>query len=156
MAEHKLNIFQVLGSIGKKNKAYYSKMTDEERKSFHPLVVSRWLSGTYDAGQIVMLNEIVNPYVFPLTHHKELMANLLTAASSGDGGRVKWVKAAGKKTSKTPTITNVIRDYFGYNTGDAIEAMSLLSDADILLYAEHLGRQPDDIKLIKKELKSRS
>ncbi len=151
----KLNIFQVLGSLGKKNPKFYHKLSEDEKKSLHPLVVMRWMSGTADAAQVVLTNEFVNPYVFPLHQHKELLINLISASASGDGGKCNWLKVKGKKIPKLPNLASVVRDFYGYNNRDAINAIPLLDDEDILDMAMQLGRQPDDIRLIKKELKGR-
>lgn len=153
--QHKLNIFEVLGRISKKDTNYFGTLTEEEQKALMPLVVMRWLSGTKDARQIYFLNELVNPFVFPLANHKELLVDLMSTCCSGSSQRYKWTKALSKKSSKTPMTVGVIKDYFGYSTTDAVDSLVLLSDSDILSYAEHLGRQPDDIKKIKKELKTR-
>lgn len=114
----------------------------------------RWLSGTSDRLQVMMLNEYVNPYVFSLNKHPELLSNLMVTSSSGTGGRVKWIKQSAKRPSKTPNVVNVVSQFYGYNKADAQAALPLLNSEQIMQYAEHLGIQPTDIKLIKKELKS--
>ena len=154
--KHKLNIFEVLGNISKKNPDYYNTLTEEEQKALMPLVVMRWLTGTNDARQIYFLNELVNPFVFSLANHKELLVDLMTTCCSGSSRRYNWKRVQSKKTTKSPTVVGVIRDHFGYSTIDAVDALPLLADSDIMEYAEHLGRQPDDIKKIKKELKTRA
>jgi hypothetical protein len=153
--KHKLDIFGVLGKISKKNSAFYDKLTDDEQKALAPLVVMRWLSGIRDERQVFFLNELVNPLVFPLTKHKKLLVQLMTICTSGYSGRYVWNKTKPKTTSKAPKCVSVIKQYFGYNTRHANDALPLLSDEDILLYAEELGRQPDDIRAIKRELKGR-
>ena len=150
----KLNIFQVLARFNKKNRNVYTDLSDEERKGFHPLVIMRWLSGTSYRLQVMMLNEYVNPYVFSLNKHPELLSNLMVTSSSGTGGRVKWIKQSAKRPSKTPNVVNVVSQFYGYNKADAQAALPLLNSEQIMQYAEHLGIQPTDIKLIKKELKS--
>ena len=132
----------------------FNSLTEQEQKELHPLVVSRWLSGTSDPAQIVLLNEFVNPYIFPLHTHKALLVNLLVCSTTGSG-RCKWTKAKGKRTAKQPTVTRVVKETYGYNTRDALDALTILSNEDIMEMAEFLGYQPDDIKLIKKELKTR-
>ena len=153
---HKLNIFSVLSKISTKNKTFYGELSDDERKALHPLVVMRWLSGTSSERQIVFLNEFVNQYVFNLANHKELLVDLMEVCTSGNSPRYKWMKAKSKKTTSTPNVTNVIRDYYGYNTIDAVEVLPLLSDDKIISFAEILGRQPDVLRLIKKELRART
>ena len=153
--KHKLDIFQVLNHISKKDKNFYKELTKEEQKALQPLTVMRWLSGTMDARQIFFLNELVNPFVFSMYTHKELLYRLMTTCTNGKSQRYYWNKPMSKKSSVTPMAVKVIKDYFGYNTIQAIQALPLLTDDDILEYAEHLGRQKEDITKIKKELKNR-
>ena len=151
--KHKLNIFEVLGKINSQNHQYYPSLSEEEQKAIAPLVLMRWLTGTTDARQIYFLNELVNPFVFSLAQHKQLLFDLMVVCSSGKSRRYVWKKAKGKNSSKHPNATKVIQDYFGYSSSKAQESLPLLSTETILNYAEELGTQPDVIKLIKKELK---
>lgn len=153
--KHKLDIFRVLDRTSRKDQAFYHDLTEEEQKAYQPLVVMRWLSGTTDARQIFFLNELVNPFVFNFTKHKELLYQLMTVCTGGKPQRYYWNKALSKKSTKTPTVIGVIKEYFKYNTIHAIESLPLLTDDDILDYASQLGRQKEDIAKIKKELKSR-
>lgn len=151
----KLDIFQVLGKISTKDTGFYANLSEEERKGFLPVVVMRWLSGTSSAKQIYFINELVNPFVFNLHKHPELLYHLMTLCGPGKAQRYYWNKAASNKTSKVPTVVSVIREQFGYSTTQALEALPLLSNEDILEYAEDLGKQKDTISKLKKELKSR-
>lgn len=154
--KYKLDIFKVLGRISSKDVEYYRGLTEEEQKALQPLVVMRWLTGTTSAQQIYFLNELVNPFVFNMANHKELLVDLMTVCTSGRSQRYYWNKAQGKRTTKMPTTVGVIREFFSYSTSEAIDALPLLDDDQVLWYANELGRQPDDIKLIKKELKARA
>ena len=79
----------------------------------------------------------------------------MTLCGPGKSQRYYWNKAASNKTTKVPTVVSVIREQFGYSTAQALEALPLLSNEDILEYAEDLGKQKDTISKLKKELKSR-
>lgn len=153
--KHKIDIFQVLNHISTKDRSFFNQLSDEEKKAFQPLIVMRWLSGTLEARQIFFLNELVNPFVFSTHTHKELLYYLMTTCTSGKPQRYSWNKALSKKSSGTPMSTSIVKDYFGYSTLHAVEALPLLSKDDILDYAEQLGRQKEDIAKIKKELKNR-
>ena len=151
----KLDIFQVLDHISNKDINFYRNLTEEEQKAFMPLVVMRWLSGTSSARQIYFLNELVNPHIFTSHQHKELLFYLMTVCAPGKKQRYFWNKTLSKKSTATPTAVSVIREYFGYNTLEAIDAMKLLSNDNIMLYAEELGTQTDQLSKLKKELKGR-
>ena len=58
MSKFKLDIFDVLNRIDRGEHHLYSTLSDDERKSFAPLVVTRWMSGTKDERQIIFLNEL--------------------------------------------------------------------------------------------------
>lgn len=152
--KHKLDIFQVLNKLSTKDRAYYNSLSEDEKKALAPLVVMRWLTGTKDARQVFFLNELVNPFVFSMANHKELLMDLMLASTSGRSSRYYWNKAKTKK-SKASKSVDVVREFFGYNTTEASEALPLLSNEDVIQFAEQLGRQPDEIKAIKKELKDR-
>ena len=152
---HKLDIFQTLTSISRKNQDYYFNLTEEEQKAFQPLVVERWLTGTRDARQVYFINELVNPFVFSLANHKSLLYKLMTVCTSGQSGRYYWNKALSKKSSSTPIAISCIKQYYDYNTLHAIEALPLLTNEQILDIAEDLGKQKEDITKLKRELKNR-
>ncbi len=154
--KYKLDIFKTLDHISKKDVDFFNTLSDEEKKAFQPLIVLRWLSGTSSPRQVYFLNEFVNPVVFSCYTHKELLYNLMTICTSGKSQRYTWRKAFSKKSSSFPESTSVLKEYYGYNTIHALEALPLLTDEDILLYAEQLGRQKEDVTKIKRELKARS
>lgn len=154
--KHKLDIFQVLGRISSKDRGFYKNLNEEEQKVLQPLVVMRWMTGTRSAQQIYFLNELVNPFVFNMAKHKELLVDLMTICSPGKPQKYFWNKALSKKTSSMPKTVSIIREIFGYNTTQAMDVVSLLDDDTIISYAEQLGWQPDEIKVVAKELKARS
>lgn len=153
---HKLDIFKVLDRLSCKDVNFYRKLSEDEQKALQPLVVMRWMSGTRSAQQIYFLNELVNPFVFNMAKHKELLVDLMTICAPGKSQRYFWNKALSKRTSSTPNTIGVLKDYFGYNSIDAAEVLPILDDETIISYAEQLGRQPDEIKAIIKELKGRN
>lgn len=151
----KLDLFNTLGQLSKKNINTYSDLSDDDKKAFQPLVIMKWLSGTSNPAQVFFLNELVNPYVFSLHKHKGLLARLMTVTTTGNTQRYKWTKSKSKAGSSTPKTIDLICEYFTYGSKHAVEVLAILSDDEILSFAEQLGRQPDDTKIIKKELKAR-
>jgi len=151
----KLDIFKVLNMISTKNTKGYENLSEEEKKGFLPVIVTRWLSGTSNPTQIIYINELVNPFVFSLHKHPQLLYDLMTLCGPNKPQRYYWNKTVSSKSTKLPVTVGVVRDQFGYNTKHALEALPLLSNDDIMEYAEDLGLQKDDITKLKKELKGR-
>lgn len=152
--ERKLDIFRVLGSADKKQADFYAKLTPEERKEFQPFLVARWMSGTSAAVQICLLNEFVNPYAFSLTNHKQLLWQLLTICSTGKSQRYVWNKLPAKRETGRPNAIKCVKEYFGYSTRDALDAMEILTRSQILDFAEQLGWQTEEIAKIRREIKA--
>jgi len=153
MAERKLDIFEVLNAINAKDVEYYDRLTVEEAKTIQPLVLMRWLSGTSDEQQIMLLNEFANPAVFPLAKHKKLLWQLLTVCNTGTRKRYQWPKDPGKRTVTKPIATGLVQRKYGYNSRHAQDAVALLSDDAIYDMAFDEGMSGEDMTKLKKELK---
>lgn len=151
MIERKLDIFRVLSEIDKKNVEFYSTLPQEEQKGFLPIIVVRWLSGTFSKLQVILINELVNPFVFSLYKHPELIYKLMTVCTNGKQQRYAWNKTLSKKSTH-PTATKIIQEYFHYNSRDANDAINILNPEDIISMAEEMGWQDDDINKMRKEL----
>lgn len=154
--KYKFDIFKLLERLSVKDKAFFDNMTPEDLKALQPLVLMRWMSGTTDMRQLFFLNELTNPMVFSLTKHKRLLLDLLMISSSGKAKRYYWNKTKNNKKTSTPHVIETIKQYFGYSTLEAKEALPLLKDEDILEYASYLGYQSTEYKAVVKELKTRN
>ena len=149
--EFALDIFQLLGSIDRKDHSFWDKLSDEQKKGYTPLVTMRWTTGTSDTRQILYVNELVNRYVFHIGKHQELMYKLQCAASSGTPRRYAWIAA--KNTAKKIKGLDVVMDYYEYGPREAKSVMHLLGADDIIAMAEELGYQKEAVAKLKKELK---
>jgi hypothetical protein len=152
--KHKLDIFEVLGNLGTKNRKYFPSLSEDDKKAIQPLVIMRWMSGTSQAWQIIYLNELINPLVFPLSNHKELLMDLMTTCGTGTVQRFNWKKIE-KRKHAFPISLQVVQQYYQYNASDASGALPCLSNEQIMQYAEQLGVQLDIIKKLKLEFKKR-
>lgn len=148
--KHKLDIFDVLKRITSKN----VKFSTEELKVFAPVVITRWLSGTNSERQIYILNMYANRYCFSLSNHKELLINLMSVSTAGRFTKYKWIKRS-TKSKNIKMVHAVVAEYYRYPLRHAKNMSNMLDDATILSHADDLGYQPDQIKVLKKELKIR-
>jgi hypothetical protein len=154
--ERKLDIFRVLAAADKKDAKFYASLTEDEQKALQPFLVMRWMTGTSNALQVILVNEVINPYAFSLTNHKELLWKLLTICNVGKKQRYSWLKLPAKATSSKPVANKVVRQMYNYSTTEANDALRVLSRDDVLSMAADLGLQPDDIAKLKRELKDDS
>lgn len=149
--EFALDIWQLLGAIDKKDMTFYSKLTDEQKKAYAPLVAMRWHTGTSDKRQILYNNEFVNRYVFSIGDHKELLYKLQCVASSGTSRRYGWLAA--KNTTKKIKGLDIVMEHQDLTMREAKQVMHMFSPEDIIAMAEDLGHQKDELAKLKKELK---
>lgn len=148
----KLDIFGLLNDLNNSKAGdIYSKLTDEEKKGFAPLVVMRWMSGTSDERQIMMLNEFVNSKVFPLAKHPHLLMRLLQAASSKTNKRYNWLGIKSKK--KNVEAMRAVQEYFEMSDREIKLLKPFPPEEEVLEMAESLGWQKDEIAKLKKEYK---
>ena len=150
---YKLDIFYLLTKIDSaKTGDIFKQLSEDERKGFAPLVVMRWMSGTSDERQIMMLNEFVNTAVFSLSKHPHLLMQLLQAASSKTPKRYNWLSVKSKK--KNILSLKIVAEYFDMSLREVKLLDPFPSKEEIQHMAESLGLQRDELKLLEKELKS--
>ena len=150
---YKLDIFDLLSRLNDpKSGDIFVQLSDDERKGFAPLVVMRWMSGTSDERQIMMLNEFANPAIFALGKHPHLLMQLLQASSSKQlGRRYSWLGIKSKK--KNVLAMQVVQEYFEMSKREVQLLNPFPHQDEVMQMAEELGWQKDDIKKLEKEYK---
>jgi hypothetical protein len=151
--EFALDIFHLLGQIDKNQTQFFSSLSDEQKKGYAPLIAMRWMAGTTDNRQILYLNELVNPFVFTIGDHKELLYKLQCAASSKIPRRYTWMTAKSTSGAKKDKALDVIMQYHNYGVREAKSVRRLVSNDDIIAMAEELGFQKDELAKLKKDIK---
>lgn len=149
----KLDIFDVLNEFNAHNVEFFDTLTDEQNKQVHPFVTQRWLSGTSNELQVLLINEYSNTKVFNFAHtHRKLAWYLQLASTMRGRTRYSWNKTAPKKgESSKPVSVDVIMKTYNYSSKDALEVLPIFCEADIIDMAEMLGMQPAELKQINKE-----
>lgn len=149
---YKLDIFDLLSKINSsKSGDIYSKLSDEERKGFAPLVAMRWMSGTSDERQIMLLNEFVNKSVFTLGKHPHLLMQLLQVASSKTSKRYQWIGIKSKK--KNIEALKIVQEYLEMSSREVKLLNPFPGKDEVLQMAEELGYQKDELAKLNKEYK---
>lgn len=149
---YKLDIFDLLGKLNNpKSGDIYSKLSDDERKGFAPLVVMRWMSGTSDERQIMLLNEFVNKYIFSLGKHPHLLMQLMQVASSKIARRYQWLAVKSKK--KNVLALKVVADYYEMSQREVKLLSPFPNKEEVFQIAEQLGWDKHELDKLKKEYK---
>ena len=146
----KFDLFSFLDKLNHRDFNAYTELSAEDKKAVSPLVVMRWLSGTSDPAQLLMLNEYVNKYVFNLGTEKELLFKLMAACCSGGVRRVSWIK--GPSAPKNTLSADVVRKTYECSTREAVSYLEVLTELDIMNMAEDLGWSKEELKKLKLEI----
>lgn len=144
------NLFDFFSKVDKGDFEAISKLSDTEKKSMAPIVLMRWLSGTSSKKQIQYINHILNPVVFGLYKHPDLLFKLMVSCSDGAQKRYKWIKKEGK-IKKRPLALDVIIRHCDCGMREAQIYIDSLSKDDILEMALQLGDDKASIDKLKKE-----
>lgn len=152
---YKLDIFDLLKHVDRKDTSYYSKLSDEQKKAVAWPVVIRWMSSVSNPYPVYVINEVVNPYIFVKSFyqdHRELLWYLLTISSTGKSQYRQYIKAPARDVSK-PISSKVVAQKYKCSLRHASDAVQCLTGNDILDIAEDLGLQRDTLSEIRKEWK---
>lgn len=150
-----LDIFALFEKINAGDHNFYDALTPEQKKEFSALIFMRWLSGTGDSSQIVMLNNFVNEYVFNLSKHPALLSKLLVVSTPRRPKRYQWIKA-NAKVVKCDERCKIMNARYGLSTREARQMLELLKTEDYLEIAAELGYQKDEIEKLRKECNAAS
>jgi len=151
MTARKLDIFKLLGMIDNpKIQDVWTQLDEQEQRGLAPLVAMRWMSGTSDARQIMLLNEFVNPVVFSLGAHPHLLCQLLQVCSSRVPKRYYW--QAVKSRQRRPTASAIVAEYWEMSAREVALLDPFPSNQEILQMADELGIDQDRAARLKREL----
>ena len=143
-----------MAAFDRKDRAYYDKFTDEQRKSFSTYLMLKYganVSGNADmqAYYLMATNERVKKNFFDLGKHPKLQWLACTSVSPGMGNQFHyWLK--GQKKEGDNKSQKFLAKLYPNMKSDEIELMAKINDKrDIADLARSLGY---DDKSIKSEL----
>jgi len=156
--KHKLDVFGTLKALDLKDRGYYDKLSDQEKKGFAPFVLVRWAS-TVD-GRVVGLdewwvratNENFNKNLLNLnsatTKHHKLQWLMATTASPGMGkARHEWIGYKKKDKATNNKIKKFFIEQFPLMKDDEIALlMDKVSNKELRQYCKDLGYHDREIK----------
>ena len=131
----------------RKDRDFYSSLTDEERKKFSNFLMIRWGSSIQGSAELQHYylqssNHYVNKHFFAINRHPKLQWLCATAVSPGLGTqRHQWI-APKKKEAGASGIRKQIAELFPHLKDDEIELMSKINTKkDIDNYLKQLGQE---------------
>lgn len=151
----KLGIKQEMAAFDKKDRKYYTELTDEERKKFSTYLMIRWGSSVQSTSEIesyylMSCNEKLNKHFFTISKLPALQWLCASAVSPGIGPKYhKWIglKKVGAGSNK---IQKFIESNYPHLNSDEVAIMEKINDSrDFKDLARQLGF---DDKRIKDEL----
>ena len=142
-----------MAAYDRKDRAYYDKFTDEERKQFSTYLMLRYgasVGGNKDlqAYYLMATNKFVNKYFFDLNKHTKLQWLMCTAVSPNMGNQFHYWLAAKKKEGKsTNKLRKVVASLYPNMKSDEMDMfMSMNTEKEIKEYCKELGWTDDRIK----------
>lgn len=149
-----LYISNEMAAFDRKDRAYYDKFTDEQRKKFSTFLMLRWGSSVEGSGDLqtyylMATNERVNKNFFDIGRHPKLQWLLCTTVSPNMGSqRHTWL--APKKREGSNKAQKFLSKLYPTLKQDDIELLAKINDRRDI---EDLARQHGfDDKTIKSEL----
>ena len=146
-----LYIGNEMAAYDRKDRAYYDKFTDEQRKSFSTYLMLKYganVSGSADmqAYYLMAANERVNKHFFDINRHTKLQWLTCTTVSPQMGNQFHyWLKA--KKKEGDNKSQKFLAKLYPTMKSDEIELMAKINDKrDIADMARNLGFDDKSIK----------
>jgi len=143
----KLSIQNEMMCFDRKDRDFYSSLTDEERKKFSNFLMIRWGSSIQGSAELQHYylqssNHYVNKHFFAINRHPKLQWLCATAVSPGLGTqRHQWI-APKKKEAGASGIRKQIVELFPHLKDDEVELMAKINTKkDIDAYLKQLGQE---------------
>jgi len=143
----KLSIQNEMMCFDRKDRDFYSSLTDEERKKFSNYLMIRWGSSIQGSAEmqhyyLQSSNHYVNKHFFAINRHPKLQWLCASAVSPGLGTqRHQWI-APKKKEAGASGIRKQIAELFPHLKDDEVELRSKINTKkDIDAYLKQLGQE---------------
>ena len=147
-----LYIGNEMAAFDRKDRKYYDKFTDEERKQFSTYLMLRYgasVQGSNDlqAYYLMATNERVNKNFFDLGKHPKLQWLLCTTVSPGMGKQNHYWQAAKKKEGGNNKAEKFLAELYPELKQDEIELLVAINDKrDISDLARKHGLDDKQVK----------
>ena len=139
----------IMAALDKKDRGFYSRLSDEQKKAFVPWMMMRYASsaqGRNAAHYLFMVNELVNKNFSDVSKHPELQRLLMTAAGSGKVEFHPYIKPPNSKKKKDKVREFVSNIYPHFKSDEIDMLLTINSKEDLAKLAEAHGYDDKSIK----------
>jgi hypothetical protein len=139
----------IMAALDKKDRGFYSRLTDEQKKAFVPWMMMRYASsvqGRNAAHYLFMVNELVNKNFSDVSKHPELQWLLMTAAGSGKVEFHPYIKPPNSKKKKDKVRDFVSSIYPHFKSDEIDMLLSINTKENLAKLAEAHGYDDKSIK----------
>ena len=143
----KLSISNEMAQFDRKNRDFYSDLTDEEKKKFSNYLMIRYgssVQGSRDLQEFYLIstNERLNKHFFAINRHPKLQWLCATTVSPGMGTvRHNWI-APKKKEPGSNSIKKQLAELYPNMKLDEIDVMAVINTKKELdVYLRQLGQE---------------
>jgi hypothetical protein len=129
-----LHISNEMAAFDRKDRAYYDKFTDEQRKKFSTYLMLRYgasVTGdiTLQSYYLMATNQRVNKHFFDLNRHPKLQWLMCTSVSPDMGNKYHyWLPAKKKVGASTNKLIKFVREIWPNLKEDELEMIITLND----------------------------
>ena len=150
MAVKQIPLNKVLTAIDRKDRTFYDKLNDDEKKCFSPFLMLRYASSVVGDPElehyyIASTNFYANPNMLeaPLPKHPKLQWLLFTAVSPGLGIlRHTWIKQKPKPKNTNKGIKKELAEIYPTLKDDDLEVLStMITKKELKQYAKDCGKE---------------
>lgn len=129
-----LHISNEMAAFDRKDRAYYDKFTDEQRKKFSTYLMLRYgasVTGdvTLQSYYLMATNQRVNKHFFDVNRHPKLQWLMCTSVSPDMGNKYHyWLPAKKKVGASTNKLIKFVREIWPNLKEDELEMIITLND----------------------------
>ena len=154
---HELNLFSVLGAIDAKRLNFYDGLSDNEKKSYAPIVLMSYMSSLNDqnpnrVSALLLTNDIVNIGFWDLSNFPDLQHRLLCVCGQPGKNFRPWIKA--KRSPTMPLTDALLMEINPWMNSQELDIFKSQLTADSMLeLALDAGRTQKESKALSQEFK---
>ena len=152
MSSDPLHISNEMKAFDRKDRSYYDKFTDEQKKKFSMYLMLRYGASCtgpteLQAYYLMSCNQRLNKHFFDLNKHTKLQWLLATTVSPNMGNKFHYWLAHKKKEGPSSKLRKWVKSHWPHLKEDEIDTLLTINDRkEFTAYAREHGYDSDQVK----------